>query len=324
MPPHAYPLGVSAGSDDADAWLELAAQVGPEAVDAVAEAFGRWGQGVVIEQPVVSSADGDEVALPPEAPVLMKTYLPLRDPAAAERRDQIARAVWALGALEPRSVGPLAERRLHEADWADAWKEHFFVHRAAPRTVIVPSWREAEYAPAPGDVVLLLDPGMAFGTGLHPTTRLCLAELERRVRPGGRVLDVGAGSGILAIAAARLGAGRVHAVETDPVAAEVCRANIARNAVSHLVSVTAGPLQPPPPDAEPFDLVVANISLRVLLELHPLLAASARPGAEAILSGVLAERAPEFRRALEDQGWRHEHTAQEQDWVALVMRTPAR
>src|SRR5205814_2444363 len=115
-------------------------------------------------------------------------------------------------------VEPLQVRTLRETEWANAWKEHFFVHRVGRRTVIVPSWREADYTPEPDDVVLLLDPGMAFGTGLHPTTRLCLRAVEdlMHARLGIRVLDVGAGSGILSIAAAKLGATRVESVELEP------------------------------------------------------------------------------------------------------------
>ncbi len=308
-----------ARASDGGEWLELAALAEPEAVEALSEAFARWGQGVAVESPVESSRDGDIVSIPAGAPLWVKTYLPRVDPATGERRARLERAVWALGRL--RRVGPLQVRTLREEDWANAWKEHFFVHRVGQRMVIVPSWREAEYEPRPGDVALRLDPGMAFGTGLHPTTRLCLAELEAWVAPGDRVLDLGAGSGILAIAAARLGAHRVDAVEVEPVAAAVCRENVARNGVADRVSVHEGTLETSAARGL-YDLAVANITARVLLDVHGALLARLRPGARAIFSGVLAERAAELADTLARRGWRHHHTAQEQDWVAMTMLAP--
>jgi ribosomal protein L11 methyltransferase len=243
----------------------------------------------------------------------------LADASTPERRAHIEKAVWALGKL--RKVGPLQVRTLRETDWANAWKQYFFVHRVGRRVVIVPSWREAEYEPRPDDAVLLLDPGMAFGTGLHPTTRLCLRALEDiPVERGMRVLDVGAGSGILSIAAARLGASYVEAVEIEPVAASVCQENVERNRVEDVVSVRLGTLQGTPDD--PFDVVLANISIATLLDLHPLLAMQLRPGGLAVLSGVLAERADELWETLRAAGWRPERTDFEQDWVALLVRHP--
>lgn len=308
------------GSSDVEQWLELATTVEPEAVESVAAVFAEHGQGVAIEQVVESSRDGDVVDLPPAAPVLVKTYLPLQDPSTPERRARLEIAVWALGQL--RQVGPLQVRPLREADWATAWKDYFFVHRVGQRTVIVPSWREAEYSPRPDDIVLLLDPGMAFGTGLHPTTRLCLRAVEEQVRPGMRVLDVGSGSGILAIAAARLGATPVLAIEIEPVAARVCAENVERNGVERAVEVRAGALVADEPLA-PFDVILANITIATLTALHPLLASNLGPGGLAVLSGVLDERASELLAVLAEHGWTHERTEHEQDWVALYVRRRA-
>jgi len=299
-------------------WLELTTIVEPEAVESVSAVFAEYGQGVTIEQAVESSRDGDIVNLPSDAPVTVRTYLPLADPTVDARRGELEKGVWALGKL--REVSPLQVRTLREADWANAWKEHFFVHRVGERTVIVPSWRETEYSPRVGDVVLLLDPGMAFGTGLHPTTRLCLVAVEQLVKPGMRVLDVGAGSGILSIAAARLGAIDVSAVEIEPVAASVCQENVDRNHVADIVDVRGGTLEVEPDWDECADLILANITIATLLQLHPLLPAYLRPGGRAVLSGVLAERADELLVALQAAGWEHERTEQEQDWVALYVR----
>ncbi len=304
-------------SSDAGEWLELEARAEAEAVESVSAVFAEFGQGVAIEQVVESSRDGDIVHVPADAPVSIKTYLPVLDPSTDERRAKIEQAVWALGKL--RDVGPLQVRTLRETDWANAWKEYFFVHRVGRRAVIVPSWRD--YVAQPEDVVLLLDPGMAFGTGLHPTTRLCLQALEDLLEPGIRVLDVGAGSGILSIAAARLGAAHVEALEIDAVAASVCRENVGRNSVGNIVSVRAGTLDEKPAP-ERFDLVLANITIATLLALAPDLAQQLRPGGQAVLSGVLAERADELLGALLADGWVHVRTDQEQDWVALLVRRP--
>src|SRR5262249_6287614 len=155
-------------------------------------------------------------------------------------------------------------------DWENAWKRHFFVRHVGKRLVIVPSWRR--YRPKAGDVVLDLDPGMAFGTGVHPTTRLCLHLLERYLTPDARVLDLGTGSGILAIAAAKLGAARVTAVDLDATAARVAAENVARNEVEDVVDVAEGELAGVDRAAR-FELILANINLRVIRAVVPTLAA---------------------------------------------------
>jgi ribosomal protein L11 methyltransferase len=135
-----------------------------------------------------------------------------------------------------------------------------------------------------------------------------------------RVLDVGAGSGILAIAAARLGAAEVEAVEIEAVAARVCQENVERNGVADIVRVVTGTLEGRPTGHH--DLILANITIATLLQLHPLLYERLRPGGVAVLSGVLAERADELLAALCNAGWRHERTEQEQDWVAVFVSRP--
>lgn len=301
-----------------ESWLELSAVAEPEAADAVAEVFGRWGRGVAIDQPVLQAPDGDGGWIDPNRNVVVKTYLPV-DEEAEEKRRLLEEAAWHLGRL--RHVEPLQTRVIAEEDWASSWKRFFFPHRVGKRLVIVPSWRRR--ARSPDDLVIRLDPGMAFGTGLHPTTRMCLALLEELTRPGDQVCDFGCGSAILSIAAARLGAARIEAVDVDAVAVEVAKENVRRNKVARKVRVRKGTVEPgvPMPGA-PFDLVAANISAFVLTNAAEALAAATKPGRPAILSGILDSGAEGVRAAYAAAGWQHVDTRSEGDWVAMVVRRP--
>lgn len=292
-------------------WLELSCRVDREAAEAVGVLFARHGRGVVLED--VDSLDGEIVA-PPDSLVTLRTYLSL-DETAADKRHEIQRGLWVLTMI--RHVGEMEERELSEQDWADAWKTHFHVHRVGRRLVIKPSWRD--YEPEPDDVVIELDPGMAFGTGLHPTTQLCLAALEDYLLPGQRVLDLGTGSGILALAAAKLGAAAVTALDIDPVAVDAARANIAANHLTGGIALAQGTLPRPEPGPT-YGLIVANIIARVIRELAPHLAAALSPSGTLIASGILAERQAEVSSALNEVGLRVFECRQSGDWVALVAK----
>jgi ribosomal protein L11 methyltransferase len=300
------------------AWLECSTLAEAEAVDAVAEVFGRIGQGVAIEEPVVSSPDGEVVHIASDRPVVVKTYLPV-DERSADRQRQLEEAIWHLGRL--RYVEPLQVRPLQEEDWADAWKRHFFVHRVGRRLVIVPSWRD--YTPLAEDLCLQLDPGMAFGTGLHPTTRLCLQALESWLQPGESILDLGTGSGVLAIAAGLLGASQVTALDIEPVAVRVAIENVARNGQRDRVQVAEGSLPHPLVLPGAFDLIVANISFRVLAEVRSQLRQALRPGGRALLSGVLERDATALIQQYEQDGWRLVDRRSEGDWVLLNLASGA-
>src|SRR5262249_4531505 len=241
-------------------WLELSTRAEAETVEAIAEIFQRWGQGVAIEEPVVSEPD-ESYRIDYTLPVKTSTYLPL-DARTEERRQLIEEGLHWLGRLRP--IEPLETRQLAETDWENAWKRHFFVRHVGQRLVIVPSWRR--YQPKPAEVILDLDPGMAFGTGVHPTTRLCLQLVERHLAPGASVLDLGTGSGILAIAAAKLGAARVLAVDIETTAVRVAHENVDRNGVGAVVQVEEGELDRVPADVR-FDLILANINLRVIRQV---------------------------------------------------------
>ncbi len=213
------------GTSAAGTWLEMSVQCDPEAVEAVSEILSRdAGGGVSVEQPFATEQEG-LTAVPIEgAPVTIRAYLPAIDRSAADAAIATTRErLGHLTAFDLRPIGELRVREVHEEDWATAWKDYFPVMRLGRRIVIKPTWREFEAVP--DDVIIALDPGMAFGTGLHPTTRLCLVGLERwadaGIVKGARTLDVGSGSGILAVGAALLGADPVRALDTDPIAVEI-------------------------------------------------------------------------------------------------------
>jgi ribosomal protein L11 methyltransferase len=306
--------GISAGAT----WVELCVAADHEAVEAVTEILARACDGSVVVEPAFELVDeGLGARVDTSRPQLVRGYLPAAD--GRRVNDAVERARRELGHLQAfglRPIGELETRMLHEEDWADAWKRHYPVMRVGKRLVVRPSWREHEVAA--GDVVLTLDPGMAFGTGLHPTTRLCLAGLERWSDQGllerARVLDVGCGSGILGIAAGLLGAAQVVGVDTDPLAVEATLANAARNDLGDRLIARQGSL--PVADA-PFDLVVANLIASLLAQLAPLLASSVRPGGRLLTSGIFIDREAEVVSALAGVGLAVVDRSAEGDWVAL-------
>jgi ribosomal protein L11 methyltransferase len=216
----------------------------------------------------------------------------------------LAEASAAIGLSEPLNyaVGTVADQ-----NWVQLTQSQFDPIRVSERLWIVPSWHES---PDPAAINLILDPGMAFGTGSHPTTRLCLEWLERTVSPSCSVLDYGCGSGILAIAAARLGAARVAGVDIDPQAVESARANAERNEVSALFADSAEPV------AGEYDLVVANILSNPLRVLAPAICAHVRSGGCLALSGILREQAEEII-AIYAQWLPMEVADTREDWVCL-------
>src|SRR2546423_13474440 len=221
-------------------WLELTVRTHPEAVESVSELMSRYTPGgVAIEEPFELIDEGQEYRVLTGEPVRVHAYLPL-DGKEEEARQHVAEGLWHLASLGEHFVGDLQTRIVNEEDWANAWKDHFHVTHIGQRLVIRPSWRA--YEPKDDEVVLELDPGMAFGTGLHPTTRMCLEQVERRTRPGMRVLDVGTGSGILALGAAKLGAASVYCIDNSSVAVESAAANAAVNNLSDKITVVQGVL----------------------------------------------------------------------------------
>lgn len=314
--------------------IEIAVVVDSEAAEAVSELFNRYNGGFYDEDSEAGAASGGGAVIEAtgfddfhqpidgEYRLVVKTYIkPGQRGAEIQRR--IEEGLWHLGQIYP--VPEPQIRTVREEDWAHAWKQFYKPLRIGQRILLKPAWEEVE--PDPELIIIELEPGMAFGTGMHPTTRLCAAALEERVQPGDHVLDVGTGSGILSVLAAKLGATHIVATDIDPLAVSATQENLARNGIlpdgDHHVHVSQESV--PAAMAGKFQVVVANILAEVLVKLfhseygNVPLAEPLAPGGHMILSGIIEDKADMVIKAAEAQGLTLIERKQESDWVALVM-----
>ncbi len=203
-----------------------------------------------------------------------------------------------------------------EKDWADAWKDHFEVIPVTNRITIKPEWRD--HAARDGEIVICLDPGMAFGTGTHPTTSMCIKLMDRYLTKGASFLDVGTGSGILMITAAKLGAARLSGIDTDPVAVDVARKNLDKNNITgDIFNLDCTTLDNTP--VQGFDFIAANIIAQVIVDILPGICLRMTDQSKAFLSGIILERLPDVLAALEDCALCVNQKMVEDEWVALVV-----
>ncbi|MEW5718790.1 MAG: 50S ribosomal protein L11 methyltransferase [Chloroflexota bacterium] len=287
-------------------WIELSVQTDAEGAEAAAALLNEMVEtGAAIEQTIIPEA-GEK--FDPARAYRVRAFF---SPEQREQLQRVQESLWHLAQLRPLSEPRV--RELAEEDWAEAWKKYYTILHIGKHLVIKPSW--LEYAPRADDIVVELDPGMAFGTGLHPTTRLCMLALEQYQTGAPRVLDVGAGSGILAITSAKLGAREILARDTDPVAVETATRNVAINRAENIVRVERGSLDA---SCNQFDLICINILAEVIVELASALAAALRPGGIVIASGILDFKADDVADALNRVGIEIIEKKQEEDWVALV------
>lgn len=299
-----------------DTWVEISCRVPAELADIVAEYLvSLSGNGVCVENLNVDAFSHSEI---PESPTTtVRSYFS----ATEDSSGRLAEISTFLKELSQRQSGcVLPEPELSSVsteDWSTSWKANFKPLRVGQRLLIVPSWEKVQ--PRPEDIVLHLDPGMAFGTGGHETTRLCLELLEKIMDDmplllSPSVLDLGTGSGILAMAAVQLGAGRVCAVDIDPQAVEVARENLAANGLSEQVECSTTPLESM---SESFDVILANILAEELVRLAPFLTGRLNPGGSLVLSGILAEKEGLVRTGFAPQQLKYLATLQAGEWVAL-------
>jgi ribosomal protein L11 methyltransferase len=301
-------------------WLEISVNVDGEAAEAVAEVLRpyAYADSVVFEQL------GDQTKVDPEAlepTVNVKIYLP-QEQDSHTLRQRIKEAFYHMNRLYP--VAEPVFRKLEDEDWATAWRKNYQPFQVGETLWIQPSWQAADGVTA-NDTVITLDPGMAFGTGLHPTTQMCLQTIEQEVRPGHRIVDIGTGSGILAIAAVKLGAHYVVAFDKERQAVIAARENALRNNVANSLLVFQGTLAALKP--QPNDLLLVNILAPVIIALlnQGQLMNHIGDRGKAILSGIIVEQAAEVALAVAQAGGIVSKSLTSGDWVCMIMenkRTP--
>jgi ribosomal protein L11 methyltransferase len=294
-------------------WLELSVDAPSEFVEPLSHIFYKYGTGGVS----VESKAGfnpDEGEKPPISDTMtIRTYIRI-DENTIERRGNIEVGVKLVNHLYP--IEPLREREMEEEDWESNWKEHFHPIRVGNRLVICPTWRA--YETCLDEVLILLDPGMAFGTGHHPTTRMCMELIERTVKGGESVLDLGSGSGILSITAVKMGAKKSIGLEIESNAVTVSKDNSAVNGVSENITIFEGTLPHSQITGNFFDMVLANISAKVLIDLSELIARSVKPEGRLILSGVLQQSLADVQDVMNANEIQFDEVIREGDWVAIL------
>jgi len=277
-----------------------------EAAETVGDLFNRYGHGGAVIEALAPDFDK----------VTVRTVISSEDD---QRLRQIEMMLALIGQALPQGLPEPKLQFVGKSDWADSWKEHFHVVRIGRNFVIKPGWRD--HTPDLEDIVIEIDPGLAFGSGLHPTTQLCLRIFEDMSLRGKSLFDVGTGSGILSIAAHKLGAGPIRAVDVDDVAVRVAEENFELNGLAGQVKTATGSAEAT--GGRQWEVVVANILAHILIEIMPNLAPALASNGTLILSGMIAEQEQDVTTAATAQNLRIVDRRGEEDWVALIAKNAA-
>lgn len=310
-------------------WSELSIHTTEEAVDAISNILHEAGaSGVVIEdsQDFERQRDqqyGEIYALDredfPQEGVIVKAYLPVSS-FLAENVKEIKLAINNLKKFDINlGANEVSLSEVDEEDWSTAWKQYYHPVKISNRFTIVPTWEN--YEPVESDELIIeLDPGMAFGTGTHPTTVMSLQALEKHVHQGMYVTDIGTGSGVLAIGASMLGANHVHALDLDPIAVRSAKENIALNKISGTIDVVKGNLLDTV--KKPADIVVANILAEIIMTFTDDAYTVVKPGGVFITSGIIETKKEDVKQSLANAGFIIDEVMMMEDWVTIVARKP--
>lgn len=308
-------------------WFEIAIHTTNEAVEPVSNILHEAGaSGVVIEDPLELIKERDNIfgeiyqlnpADYPNEGVIVKAYMPVTS-FLSETIEAIRDSINNLSSFDiDLGQNAVSISEVHEEEWATAWKKYYHPVKISERFTIVPTWEE--YEPVSSDELIIeLDPGMAFGTGTHPTTVMCIQALERTIQEGDLVVDVGTGSGVLSIASALLGAKQIRALDLDEVAVESAKMNVELNKVQERVDVSQGNLL----DGveQQADVVVANILAEIILRFTGDVGNVVKPGGYFIASGIINPKKDEVKDAIISSGFTIEETIQMEDWVAIIAK----
>ena len=306
-------------------WAEVSVDTSHEATDLVSEILQELGAaGVVIEDPALLNEyirsglwDYTDLKESEETEVVrVKAYWALDEELEGKLQSLSERLASLAQHGIDKGAGAVSWKAVADEDWAETWKEFFHTEKIGARTVIKPTWEE--YEAKAGEIVVELDPGAAFGTGQHATTSLCIRALEELVRPGMTVFDVGTGSGVLAIVAAKLGAKRVEAVDFDPVAVRVARENVRQNGAEDVVHTERSDLLKSV--AGEADLIIANIIADIIVRLFGEVKGSLAAGGTMLLSGIIEDRLADVVEAAGRHGFSVEKIEQEKGWAAVIVK----